>query len=111
MHNVLGERVSIRIYVSEQDKFEGEPLHVAIVETLRRRGCAGATVYRAMMGYGRSARVHTDRLEVLSLDLPIIIECVETEERIDAVLPELHRMIDSGLLTRQTVNAIEFRSR
>jgi uncharacterized protein len=109
MHGLKGERVLMRIHIGERDKFEGKPLHTAIVELLRSRHYAGATVLRAMMGFGASSRIRTDSIEVLSLDLPIIVECVDTAEQIDAILPELDRMIGGGLITLEKVNVIAYR--
>jgi PII-like signaling protein len=109
MHGLTGERVLMRIHIGERDKFEGKPLYAAIVELLRSRHYAGATVLRAIMGFGASSRLHTDRIEVLSLDLPIVVECVETAERIDAILPEIDRMIGGGLITLERANVIIYR--
>ena len=109
-HGFKGERTLMRIHVGERDKHEGKPLYQAIVELLRERHYAGATVVRAVMGFGASARLRTDRLEVLSLDLPIVVECVETEERIQAILPELDAMIGGGLITLEKVRVIVYRA-
>ena len=108
-HGLKGERTLMRIHIGERDKFQGKPLYQAIVELLRARHYAGATVFRAIMGFGANARLHTDRIEVLSLDLPIVIECVETEERIQAILPELDRMIGGGLITLERARVIMYR--
>jgi PII-like signaling protein len=109
MHGFKGERVLMRVHIGERDKFEGKPLYAAIVELLRRKHYAGATVLRGIMGFGASSTVHTDRIEVLSLDLPIVVECVETAERIDAILPELDEMIGGGLITLERANVIMYR--
>jgi PII-like signaling protein len=109
MHGLKGERVLMRIHIGERDKFEGKPLYAAIVELLRRRHYAGATVLRAIMGFGASSTLHTDRIEILSLDLPIVVECIETAERIDAILPELDEMIGGGLITLERANVIMYR--
>ena len=109
MHGFKGERVLMRIHVGERDKYKGRPLYQAIVELLRERHYAGATVFRAIMGFGASARLRTDRLEVLSLDLPIVIECVDTEEKIQAILPELDPMIGGGLITLERARVIMYR--
>jgi len=109
MHGLKGERVLMRIHIGERDKFEGKPLYAAIVELLRRRQYAGATVLRAIMGFGASSTLHTDRIEVLSFDLPIVVECVETAERIDAILPEIDEMIGGGLITLERANVIIYR--
>lgn len=109
MHGLKGERVLMRIHIGERDKHKGKPLYAAIVELLRAQHYAGATVYRGIMGFGASSTVHTDRIEVLSMDLPIIVECIETAERIDAILPVLDEMIGGGLITLERANVIMYR--
>jgi PII-like signaling protein len=108
-HGFTGERTLMRIHIGERDKYHGKPLYQAIVELLRERHYAGATVLRAIMGFGATAKLHTDRIEVLSLDLPIVVECVETEERIQAILPDLDRMIGGGLITLERARVIMYR--
>ena len=76
---------------------------------LRERHYAGATVFRAIMGFGATARLHTDKVLRLSLDLPLVIECVDTEEKINAVLPELDGMIGGGLITLEKARVIMYR--
>jgi len=110
MHGLKGERVLMRIHIGERDKFGGRPLYEAIVELLRSRHYAGATVFRAVMGFGATARLRTDRIEVLSLDLPVVIECVDTEEKITAILPEIDRMIEGGLITLERAKVIMYRA-
>lgn len=109
MHGFKGERTLMRVHIGERDKYHGKPLYQAIVELLRRRHYAGATVIRAIMGFGASSRLHTDRIEVLSLDLPIIIECVDSEEKIVAILPELDEMLGGGLITLERARVIMYR--
>jgi len=109
MHGLKGERVLMRVHIGERDKHHGKPLYAAIVELLRARHYAGATVYRGIMGFGASSTVHSDRIEVLSLDLPVVVECIETAERIDAILPELDEMIGGGLITLERANVIVYR--
>jgi PII-like signaling protein len=109
MHGLNGERTLMRIHLGERDRHQGKPLYEAIVMLLRERHYAGATVYRAIMGFGASAHVRTDRIEVLSLDLPVIVEVVETEERVQAILPELDQMIGGGLITLEKVRVIMYR--
>jgi PII-like signaling protein len=108
-HGFTGERTLMRIHIGERDKYNGKPLYQAIVELLRERQYAGATVLRAIMGFGATAKLHTNRIEVLSLDLPIVVECVETEERIQAILPDLDRMIGGGLITLERARVIMYR--
>jgi PII-like signaling protein len=109
MHGLKGERVLMRVHIGERDKHKGKPLYAAIVELLRAKQYAGATVYRGIMGFGASSTVHSDRIEVLSMDLPIIVECIETAERIDAILPVLDEMIGGGLITLERANVIVYR--
>jgi hypothetical protein len=100
----------MRIHIGERDKWHGRALYESIVELLRKRHYAGATVLRATMGFGASSKVHTDRFEILSLDLPVIIECVDTEERIAEILPELDEMIGGGLITLERARVIMYRA-
>lgn len=109
MHGLKGERVLMRIHIGERDKFEGKPLYQFIVELLRKKHYAGCTVLRGITGFGASSKVHTDRIEVLSLDLPIVIECVETEENIEAILPDLDGIIGGGLITLERARVIMYR--
>lgn len=109
MTGLTGERVLMRIHIGERDKHQGKPLYEAIVHLLRARGLAGATVFRGIMGFGATAAVHTEKVLRLSLDLPIVVECVETEENIQAILPELDRMIGGGLVTLERARVIVYR--
>jgi|SRR5580704_13590052 PII-like signaling protein len=109
MHGFKGERVLMRIHIGERDKHKGKPLYQAIIELLRERHYAGATAYRGIMGFGAHARLHTDRNEFLSFDLPVLVECVETEQRIMAILPDLDGMIGGGLITLERAKVIMYR--
>ena len=109
MHGMTGERVLMRIHIGERDRFEGKPLYEAIVQLLRQRHLAGATVTRAIMGFGATARIHSDKVLRLSIDLPIVVECVDSEEQIQAILPDLDRMIGGGLITMEKVRVIVYR--
>ena len=109
MQGLTGERTLMRIHLGERDKYHGRPLYEAIVHLLRTRGFAGATVFRGIMGFGASARVHTEKVLRLSLDLPIVVECVDTEERIQEILPELDPMIGGGLITLERARVIMYR--
>jgi uncharacterized protein len=109
MHGFKGERVLMRIHIGERDKFEGKPLYQEIIHLLRSRKYAGATAFRGIMSFGANSKIHTDRFLELSLDLPIVIECVETEERIKAILPELDNMIEGGLITLERAKVIMYR--
>lgn len=109
MHGFKGERVLMRIHIGERDKYEGEPLYWAIVQLLRKRHYAGATVTRGIMSFGPSSRIHTSRFLELSLDLPIVVECVDTDEKIQEILPELDKMVGGGLITLERVKVIMYR--
>jgi hypothetical protein len=113
-HTFKGERTLMRIFIGESDRcmegaHKGKPLYEALVSFFRERGFAGATVVRGIAGFGASAKVHTDRILRLSLDLPIVVEVVETEEAIQAVLPVLDRMIGGGLITLERARVILYR--
>ena len=110
MHGLKGQRVLMRIHVGERDKHDGRPAYERIVELLRKRQLAGATVLRGIMSFGATAHVHTVKFLELSADLPIVIECVDTAEKIEAVLPELDPMIVGGLITLEKVDVIVYRA-
>jgi PII-like signaling protein len=99
----------MRIHIGESDRWQGKPLEEAIVQLLRAKEFAGATVLRGIMGFGATARVHTDKILRLSMDLPVIVECVDTQEKIDGILPELDNMIGGGLITLEKVQVIAYR--
>ncbi|HEX8724604.1 MAG TPA: DUF190 domain-containing protein [Gemmatimonadaceae bacterium] len=109
-HGFKGERMLMRIHIGESDKYEGKPLYQQIVELLRKRHYAGCTVFRGIMGFGATAHLHTDRFLELSSDLPIVVECVDTPERIDEILPELDGMIGGGLITLERARVIMYRA-
>jgi uncharacterized protein len=109
MHGFKGERVLMRIHIGERDKYEGEPLYWAIVQLLRKRHYAGATVTKGIMSFGASSRIHTAKFLELSMDLPIVVECVDTEEKISEILPELDKMVGGGLITLERVKVIMYR--
>jgi uncharacterized protein len=101
-----GDRTLMRIHIGESDKWHGKPLHEAIVGLLRKEGFSGATVLRGVGGYGGSSVYHTDKLLRLSEDLPIIVEIIETQERIDQILPRMDEMVEGGLITLEKVRVI-----
>jgi PII-like signaling protein len=105
-----GDRTLIRIHIGESDKWHGKPLYEAIVELLRREGFSGVTVLRGVGGYGSTSIYHTEKILRLSQDLPIIIESVEYEDRIEKMLPRLDEMIGGGLITLEKVRVILHRS-
>ncbi|GMR02353.1 MAG: DUF190 domain-containing protein [Acidimicrobiia bacterium] len=100
----------LRIFIGESDTYDGKPLYMAIVEALRREGLAGVTVVRGIEGFGKSSRLHTAHILRLSEDLPIIIECVDTAEKVEAILPALDDMIGDGLVTLERVEVRVYRA-
>lgn len=113
-HGLHGDRTLMRIFLAETDRcpegpYEGKPLYEAILLTLRDHGCAGATVVRAIAGYGSSHRIHTDKVLRLTSDLPVIVEVVDDETELQAVLPKLDGMIGSGMITMERAHVIMYR--
>jgi hypothetical protein len=101
----------LRIFIGEDDKFGGSPLYEAIVLRAREMHLAGATVLRGPMGFGASSRLHTAKILRLSEDLPLVIEIVDSEEKIDDFLPVLDRMMSSGLITLEKVQVLHYGAR
>ena len=110
MHETV-EGVLLRIFIGEDDHFHGEPLYEAIVKKARELNLAGATVFRGILGYGASSRLHAARILRLSTDLPIVIEIVDREEKIEKFLPYLDEMISDGLVTIEKARVLMYRSR
>ena len=102
------EAALLRIFIGEDDKAGRQPLYEAIVLKAREMHLAGATVIRGPMGYGRSSRLHTTKILRLSEDLPIVIEIVDSEEAIQAFLPELEKLMGSGLVTLEKVKVVRY---
>ena len=105
-----GEQTLMRIHIGESDRWEGRSLYQAIIEMLRREELSGVTVLRGVGGYGSSSRYHTEKILRLSQDLPIVIEVVESPERIERILPQLDQMVEGGLITLEKVRVILYRA-
>jgi PII-like signaling protein len=105
-----GEGKLLRIYIGESDRWQGKPLYQAIVVRVREEGLAGATVLRGIEGFGADSHLHTSRILRMSEDLPIVIEIVDTAERIDAVLPVLDEMVTEGMVTVERVHIVAYRA-
>lgn len=99
----------LRIFIGESDKVGGRPLYEVIVEEARRRGMAGATVLRGFLGFGANSRIHTFKILLLSEDLPMVIEIVDTEEKIEGFLPDLDLLVKEGMVTLEKVRVIAYR--
>ncbi len=108
MQVLNGEQVLMRIFIGEADKHGMQPLYTALVALFRKQKLAGATVIRGISGYGAKSHMHTAHLLRLSQDLPIIIEVVDSQEKIDRVLPLIDPMVKEGLITMEKVNVIRY---
>jgi len=102
------DAVLLRIFVGEDARFEHQPLFEAIVLKARELELAGATVLRSPMGYGQTRRLHTTKILNLSEDLPIVIEIVDVQDKIDGFLPILNQMMTSGLVTQEKVQVLQY---
>jgi PII-like signaling protein len=105
-----GEGKLLRLFIGESDRWHGKPLYQAIVERVREEGLAGATVIRGIEGFGADSHLHTSRILRLSEDLPVVIEIVDTPERIDRIVPILDEMVSEGMLTLERVQIVSYRS-
>src|SRR6266567_3919506 len=104
------EATLLRIFIGESDRWEHKPLYEAIVLKAREAHLAGATVLRGPLSFGKSSRLHTAKILRLSMDLPIVIEIVDSDENIQAFLPVLEKMMGGGLVTLEKVNVLHYRS-
>ena len=104
------EAVLLRVFVGENDRFEHKPLFEAIVLKAREHHLAGATVLRGAMGFGKSSRLHTTKILRLSMDLPLVIEIVDSQEKIQSFLPVLDAMMGGGLVTLEKVTVLDYRA-
>jgi PII-like signaling protein len=108
---ITGEQFLMRIFIGEGDAHGHTPLYKAIVELFRREGLAGATVIKGIAGYGAHSVYHTDQILRLSSDLPLVIETVDTEEKINALLPLLDEMVEEGMITLEKIKVIKYTHR
>lgn len=103
-----GEAIRVTIYIGESDRYQGANLYMAILEFLRREGASGATITRAMAGFGAHSRIHTGAIEVLSSDLPIRIEWIDLPRRVERLLPQLQQMVNDGLIVQEPVTVVQY---
>ena len=111
MRVLNGEHVLVRIYVGESDTCKHQPLHLALVERLRREGFAGATVFHGICGFGARSVLHTANLLRLSEDLPVVIEVVDSAEQVARLTPILDEMVHEGLVTIEKVQVLKYAAR
>ncbi len=101
--------VLLRIFIGETDKYKGKLLYETIIKQARKLNMAGATVFRGIMGFGANSRIHTSKMLRLSEDVPMVIEIVDKEERINQLLPFLEEAVKDGLITLEPVKIISYR--
>ena len=104
------QAVLLRIFFGENDRFQRLPLHEAIVLKAREMRLGGATVLRGHIGFGHSSRIHTTKILRLSQDLPVVVEIIDSQEKIDAFLPVLDGMMSSGLVTMERAEVLQYGS-
>jgi len=109
---LIGEKVLMRIFLGESDKIGHRPVYEALVELFRKEGFAGATVIRGISGFGAHSVYHTDKILRLSIDLPIIVEVVDEEEKLDAIMPQIDEMMNGGgMITLEKTTVIRYTHR
>jgi hypothetical protein len=108
MRKIEGEQVLMRIFIGQSDQWKHRPLYSALLELFRSKGLAGATVLRGVAGFGPSSILHTAGIFKLSADLPLVIEVVDSQQHLDAVLPEVDRMMGGGLITMEKVQVLRY---
>ena len=108
--NLPHDAMLLRIFIGESDRWHHQPLYEALVLKAREMHLAGATVLRGPIGFGKSSRIHTAKILRLSMDLPIVIEIVDTEEKLNTFLPVLDEMMKGGLVTLENVRVIHYRA-
>lgn len=108
MTKLIGEQVLMRIFIGESDRYEHKPLYEALVGLLRSEGFAGATVLRGVCGFGANRVYHTQKLLDLSADLPLVVEVVDTQEKINAIMPRIDGMMGGGMITLEKATVIRY---
>ena len=108
MTKLVGENVLMRIFIGEGDKFDGRPLHEALVTLFKEERFHGATVLRGVAGFGADSVVHTANILRLSAGLPLVIEVIDSQEHLDSVLPDVDKMMRGGLITMEKVRVLKY---
>lgn len=108
MRSLDGDGVLVRIFIGESDQWHHRPLAMAIVERLRKEGFSGATVFRGTAGFGAHSVLHSTQILRLSQDLPVLIEVVDSSDRIETLLPILDEMVSEGLVTMEKVRVVKY---
>jgi uncharacterized protein len=110
MVDLNGEQVLLRVFIGESDHHDGKPLYQWIVEMLKKEKISGATVLRGILGFGAGSHVHSSHILRLSQDLPVVIEIVDTQEKINSILPLIEQVIGKGLITAERIQVIRYGS-
>ncbi|MCD6174226.1 MAG: DUF190 domain-containing protein [Planctomycetes bacterium] len=108
MKVLQGQQTLMRIFIGEQDKYQKKPLYQAVMDMLRKEKLAGATMLRGIAGFGANSHLHSTHLLALSQNLPMVIECVDTRENIDLVMPKIDEMITDGLVTLENIEVVRY---
>ena len=108
MTRLEGEQQLMRIFIGESDRYQNRPLYKVLLELFRQEGFAGATVLKGVAGFGANSVLHTDRLVRLSQDLPLVIEVVDSEEKIETIIPRLDEMLRGGMITLEKARVIRY---
>ena len=108
MTKLVGEQMLMRIFIGEGDRYEHKPLYEALVELLRDAGFVGATVLRGVCGFGANRVYHTQKLLDLSAHLPLVVEAVDSQEKINAIMPRIDKMMAGGMITLEKVTVIHY---
>lgn len=109
MQCLEGEQSLMRIFIGESDRYQNRPLYKVLLELFRKEGFAGATVLKGVAGFGANSVLHTDRLLCLSQDLPLVIEVVDSEKKIEDIIPRLDDMLQGGMVTLEKARVIRYR--
>lgn len=107
----MEEAILLRIFIGESDKYDGKPLYKYLVELFREEGIAGATVIRGIYGFGKTSIIRSPSILRLSIDLPIVIEVVDTKENIERIKPKILEVVKEGLITEEKVNVVMYRGK
>ena len=108
MKVLQGQQTLMRIFIGEQDKYQKKPLYQAVMDMLRKEKLAGATVLRGIAGFGANSHLHSTHLLALSQNLPMVVECVDTRENIERVMPKIDEMVADGLVTLENVEVVRY---
>lgn len=108
MTRLEGEQHLMRIFIGESDRYQNRPLYKVLLELFRQEGFAGATVLKGVAGFGANSVLHTDRLMSLSQDLPLVIEVVDSQVKIEAIIPRLDKILRGGMITLEKARVIRY---